>query len=89
MCGSSQVLPERYVPVHAGKKLGCRDSFFLIIVASCLTSCILLPICGIVVGPIIYYIKLHTRTLPTIHPTMPPTLSPVIDINNKLTNITY
>ena len=28
MCGSSQVHPERYVPVHAGKKLGCRDSFF-------------------------------------------------------------
>ena len=93
MCGSSQVHPERYVPVHAGNKLGCRDSLFLIVAVGCVTSCILLPICGIIAGPIIYYIKLHTGTLPTRSPTMYPTMSPqslppFIDINSDLTNLT-
>lgn len=95
ICKSSKVHPEEYtnVSINTGAKLDGRDGCIAYCCITCVVCFILMPVCGLICGPIIYYIKLHTGTLPTRSPTMYPTmspqsLSPFIDINSDLTNIT-
>jgi hypothetical protein len=84
------------VSKHSDKNGAC----LLIIMLCVATCCIFLPICGLWIGPLIYYIQLASgdlppTTVPTMTPTMIPTLVPpahiiklLNDTFNNVTNIT-
>ena len=53
--------------------------------------CVFLPICGLWIGPILYYIRLLSGELdstiyPTSSPTLGPTLSPILNNTDSPTN---
>ena len=93
MCGGSdKIYPERYTPIHVGKKLDCRDSCIIITMITVFGGCLFLPICGILIWPIVYYIKLASGDLkyPTTYPTLDPTISESLELTNtNFTNISY
>ena len=73
---------------------GCCLLSLLLCVGLC---CSVLPICGVWIGPILYYVQLNNgQQSPTIVSTMSPTMSPTMshivillnDTSNNMTNMT-
>jgi len=97
ICKSSKVHPEEYtnVSINTGAKLDGRDGCIAYCCITCVVCFILMPVCGLICGPIIYYIRVITGDITTPSPTSYPTLQPIqpthsIDLNyiKLLTNWT-
>ena len=94
---------EDIIPYHQrqsksiSKHMDMTGAYLLGTIICILVCCILIPICGIFLGPVIYYLNLITIQYSTSGPSLSPTLSPtlfqesenLIDIlNNSLNNNT-
>ena len=82
-----------YTPhIGSSHKDGCGFSLLIILFLG-IFCCILTPILGLILGPLVYLIenkKVYIHSQPTLTPTLTPTLIPtLLPINNKLYNINY
>ena len=79
------------------KHLDMTGAYLLGILICFVMCCIIIPICGIILGPIMYYLRIliiqSSNVIPTLSPTLSPTLflesRNLIDtVNNSLNNNT-
>ena len=70
-------IPYHKTQIASISKHNDKNGAYLLCILLCIgTSCILAPICGLWIGPLIYYIQLASGQLPpTTPPTFPPTFS--------------
>ena len=77
---NNEILSYRQTQSASVSKHSDKNGTYLLVVMLCVAvCCIILPICGLWMGPLIYYIRLASGQIsPTAVPTMFPTMSPTM-----------
>ena len=73
---------------HSRNKLDSRDSTIVFCAMIFVICCFCIPVCGIIVAPILYYIELlfRDRGTPTIAPTIIHNITPLLTVDNYSLN---